>query len=384
MTATNEGSRIDAAGLAYVREQIGVTRQFRPWNSMATADAIWHFALGVGDDNPLWNDPDYARSTAWGGVIAPPTFLSSCSTGGAPPGVTTSGEVDDLLPGVLGLWAGDRWTNYAPAREGMALTATQELISAEVMRDNGRGVRVLQVERQSFYGDGRLLSECDKSIIRFEREDSTGGDRLATYAPPRYTGEERAAIHAQYDAEYAQRRGARPLAAADIRAGDPIPRLVKGPLTVGGMVGWLLGWGSYMCQTNRLQHTYLKNHPGAQLFDEAYGIDDTIEAPHLNAELARKSGLPNSYDFGGQRTAWLAHMLTDWCGDDGFVTGIDMRLRRPNFIGDTLWLDGTVTALRSSDEGDVVDCSIRAVNQRGEVVSDGTASVLLGAAGPLR
>jgi hypothetical protein len=153
---------------------------------------------------------------------------------------------------------------------------------------------------------------------------------------------------------------------------------------VGGMVGWLLGWGSYMCQTNRLQHTYLKNHPGARLFDDAYGIDDTIEAPHLNAELARKSGLPNSYDFGGQRTAWLAHMLTDWCGDDGFVTSIDMRLRRPNFIGDTLWLDGAVTALRSSDQGDVVDCSIRAVNQRGEVVSDGTASVLLGAAGQLR
>jgi acyl dehydratase len=117
MTATSEGSRIDEASLAYVSEQIGVTRQFRPWNSTATADAIWHFAMGVGDDNPLWIDRAYARSTAWGGLIAPPTFLSSCSTGGAPPGVTTSGEVDDLLPGVLGLWAGDRWKNDAAAPE---------------------------------------------------------------------------------------------------------------------------------------------------------------------------------------------------------------------------------------------------------------------------
>jgi acyl dehydratase len=377
-------ARIDQASLAYVREQIGVTRQFRPWNSTATADAIWHFAMGVGDDNPLWLDRDYACATAWGGLIAPPTFVSTCSTGGAPPGVTTSGEVDDLLPGVLGLWAGDRWKNYRPVREGMALMATQQLISAEVMPDTGRGARVLQVERQSFYGDGQLLSECDKSIIRFEREDSTRRGRLAAYVPPRYTAEERAAIHAQYEAEYEQRRGARPLAAADVRVGDPIPRLVKGPLTVGGMVGWLLGWGSYMCQTNRLQHTYLKNHPGARLFDDAYGIDDTIEAPHLNPELARKSGLPNSYDFGGQRTAWLAHMLTDWYGDDGFLTGIDVRLRRPNYIGDTLWLDGAATAIRSSGEGDVVDCSVRAVNQRGEVVCDGTASVLLGAAERLR
>jgi acyl dehydratase len=377
VTATVQDGRIDERGLEHLRAQVGVRRQFRPWNSTATADAIWHFVLGVGDDNPLWQDRDYATSTAWGGLIAPPTFLSTCSTGGAPPGVTTSGEVDDLLPGVLGLWAGDRWKNHAPAREGMSLSATQELLSADLLPDTGRGVRVLQVERQSFYGDGRLLSECDKSIIRFERSDSTRHGRSAAYVRPRYTAEERAAIHAHYEAEYQQRRGARPLTASDVSVGDPIPRLVKGPLTIGGMVGWLLGWGSYMCQTNRLQHTYLKNHAGALLFDDAYGIDDTIEAPHFNADLARKSGLPNSYDFGGQRTAWLAHMLTDWCGDDGFVTDIDTRLRLPNYVGDTLWLDGAVTSKRHADVGEVIDCSIRAVNQRGEVVSDGTASVLL-------
>src|ERR1700722_17163994 len=89
VTATVQDGRIDESGLEHLRAQVGIQRQFRPWNSTATADAIWHFALGVGDDNPLWQDRDYARSTAWGGVIAPPTFLSSCSTGGAPPGVTT-------------------------------------------------------------------------------------------------------------------------------------------------------------------------------------------------------------------------------------------------------------------------------------------------------
>lgn len=381
MTNTEQEGRIDEAGLAFMRELIGVKRPFRPWNSTATADAIWHFAMGLGDDNPLWLDRDYASGTKWGGLIGPPTYLSSCASGGSPPGTEVSGEVDDLLPGVLGLWYNDRWRMYAPAREGMALTATAELSSVEEQPDTGRGPRVLQIERHSFYGDGRLLAECDKSILRFERGDSRRHERGTEYVAPKYTEEDRAAIRDQYDREYEQRRGARPLRAADVEVGDAIPPLVKGPLTVSGMVGWLLGWGSYMCQTNRMQHTYLKEHPGAMILDEVFGIEDTIEAPHFNSDLARKSGMPAAYDFGGQRTAWLAHMLTDWCGDDGFVTDISARLKRPNYLGDTLWLSGVVTGKRRTDDGDVIDCAVKGTNQRGEVVSEGTASVLLEAAG---
>jgi len=116
------------------------------------------------------------------------------------------------------------------------------------------------------------------------------------------------------------------------------------------------------------------------LLDEFYGIEDTIEAPHFNADLARKGGMPNAYDFGGQRAAWLAHLLTDWCGDEGFVTDLDVRLRRPGYIGDAFWLDGTVTGKRRGAAGDVIECAVSATNQRGEVIADGTAAVLLGAA----
>jgi acyl dehydratase len=378
-----EDGKIDEAGLAEMREFIGVKRSFRPWNSVATADAIWHFTLGLGDDNPLWSDEAYAAGTAWKGIIGPPTFLSTCATGGTQPGVQLSGEVDDLLPGVLGLWANDKWKLYGPVRAGMALTATAELHSVEEMADNGRGPRVLQVERHSFYGDGALLAECDKSIIRFERADSRKHERLSEYVAPFYTEADREMIGAQYDLEYEQRRGKRTLVASDINVGDAIPRLIKGPLTLSNMVGWLLGWGSSFIQTNRLQHTYLKDHPGAIIFDEVYGIDDTIEAPHFNAALAQKSGLPTAYDFGVQRSAWLAHMLTDWCGDDAFVTDLDVRLRRPNYLGDIMWLEGSVIGKRTESQGDIIDCSVKATNQRGEVTADGTASVLLGAAGNL-
>lgn len=44
-------------------------------HQFVTEDLIRHFAYAVGDPNPLWRDPAYARSTRWGGIIAPPFLI---------------------------------------------------------------------------------------------------------------------------------------------------------------------------------------------------------------------------------------------------------------------------------------------------------------------
>ena len=38
------------------------------------ASHILMFARSVGDDNKVYSDPDYAKTTEAGGIIAPPTF----------------------------------------------------------------------------------------------------------------------------------------------------------------------------------------------------------------------------------------------------------------------------------------------------------------------
>ena len=38
---------------------------------------IMMFARSVGDDNPIYHDPEYAKSTEVGSVIAPPTFVQA-------------------------------------------------------------------------------------------------------------------------------------------------------------------------------------------------------------------------------------------------------------------------------------------------------------------
>ena len=36
-------------------------------------------------------------------------------------------------------------------------------------------------------------------------------------------------------------------------------------------------------------------------------------------EHAHEIGMPGAYDQGWQRISWAGHLLTNWCGDRGFV-----------------------------------------------------------------
>ena len=56
---------ITEAGLDDLRRRIGVKigDTAEPWCYEATRDNIRHYAHGIGDDNPLWCDPDYAATT---------------------------------------------------------------------------------------------------------------------------------------------------------------------------------------------------------------------------------------------------------------------------------------------------------------------------------
>jgi len=74
-------ARITDQALDAARAAIGRLRPVKQWNHVATRDNIWHWALGVGDDNPLWWDEAYAARSPAGRITAPPTYLYSHANG---------------------------------------------------------------------------------------------------------------------------------------------------------------------------------------------------------------------------------------------------------------------------------------------------------------
>jgi hypothetical protein len=132
-------------------------------------------------------------------------------------------------------------------------------------------------------------------------------------------------------------------------------------------------------------HTHgviLKNavkHPGHFFRNpEAGGGIEYTGIGHHRESVAKEVGVPGTYDYGPQRSAWLATLVTNWMGDAGFLKRIKTELRRFNTMGDTQWCKGRIKRKYVVDGYPLVDIAVWAENQRGELtVTNGLATVML-------
>ena len=127
---------------------------------------------------------------------------------------------------------------------------------------------------------------------------------------------------------------------------------------------------------DRLAFEQYARHPALGI-PNAQGVPEPPERVHWDDDLARQVGVPAAYDYGPERVSWLGHLITDWMGDDGFLRDLYVEVRRHNIAGDLTHCLGVVTGKRAESGRHLVDCDIRAENQRGEVTAKGRATVEL-------
>ena len=365
--------KITDQGLDELRRRIEVPIEdtLEPWCYEATRDNIRHYAHGIGDDNPLWCDPAYARTTRYGDVIALPSFLFACSR-------IISGYVGGL-PGVHAMWAGADWTWHKPVRRNDAIDTTahlKELVEHET-RFAGRAIQ--QIYQVKFYNQtGDLVAEADSWCFRTDRdqarEEGTKYKEVRAREPKRYTKDELAAIYELYAKE--EVRGAKPRYFEDVAVGDKLPTMVKGPMTVTGFIAFAQGWGGLYIRANKLAWRQVHRHPGLGI-PNRFGIPDCPERVHWEDDFAKMVGAPGAYDYGPERCSWLTHHLTNWMGDDGMLRRAISKIRRHNPEGDTLFIDGRVTRTYTEGDRHLVEIEQEARNQDGEQSVVGTGVVEL-------
>ena len=86
----------------------------------ASVDSIRNWAYGCGDDNPLFTDPNYARKTRWGGVIAPGMMVGQISKPmkGDPVPDEIKALKKSLFKGIHVFVSGSDFNFYRPVRPG--------------------------------------------------------------------------------------------------------------------------------------------------------------------------------------------------------------------------------------------------------------------------
>jgi acyl dehydratase len=375
-TSQAESSRfatITDESLVALRGLIGVeiTDTVEPWCYEVTRDNIRHYAHGIGDDNPLWCDPEYAAGTAHGTLLAPPSFLFALNR-------IYSGYVGGL-PGVHAMWSGASTTWHRPLRRGDEVRTTAHLKDLVEHDTRFAGRAIQQIYHVDFRVGEELVAEGDSWCFRTERD--TARERGTKYTEtneggePRYEPEE---LKSTWDA-YAQEtiRGAEPRYAEDVAVGDQLPSLTKGPMTVTGFIAYAQGWGGLYIRANRIAYKQIRRHPGLGIPDR-FGIPDVPERVHWDDDLAKAVGTPRAYDYGPERTSWLIHQLTDWMGDDGFLVSHSTQVRRHNPVGDIITIHGKVTATSTDADGSgLVTVEQLAFQQDGELSARATGVIRL-------
>lgn len=364
---------ITERGLEDLRSRIGVRidDSLEPWCHEATRDNIRHYAHGIGDDNPLWSDPAYAAGTSHKGIIAPPSFLFACDR-------IISGYVGGL-PGVHAMWAGADFNWHKPIRRNDELH-TEAWLKELIPHDTHfSGLAIQQIYHVNFYNqNNELLCEADSWCFRTDRdiarERGTKYDAVKARPPKVYSDAELVEFYRHYAQE--EVRGNKPRYFEDVKVGDKIPTIVKGPMTVTGFIAYAQGWGGLYIRANKLNWQQIHKHPGLGIKNR-FGIPDCPERVHWESEFAATVGAPEAYDYGPERFSWMTHHLTNWMGDDGFLRQAKAQIRRHNPVGDMLYIRGTVAGKRQVNGENIIDIEQRAENQDGELSIFGTAQIRL-------
>lgn len=365
--------KITERGLDELRERIGVKigATAEPWCYEATRDNIRHYAHGIGDDNPLWTDPEYAAKTQHGGIIALPSFLFATSR-------IVSGYVGGL-PGVHAMWSGADWTWHKTVKRNDTISTEAHLKNLIEHQTRFAGRAVQQIYHVDFFNqDGDKVAEADSWCFRTERdharEQGSKYKEVRAREPRRYSPEEIKEAYKLYAQE--EVRGATPRYWEDVKEGDELPVMFKGPMTVTGFIAFAQGWGGLYIRANKLAWQLIDAHPGVGITNR-FGIPDVPERVHWEEDFALEVGAPGAYDYGPERNSWLTHHLTNWMGDAGFLRKSTCKIRRHNPEGDMLFFKGKVVRKYVEDGRHLVEIEQEARNQDDELSVLGSGLVEL-------
>jgi acyl dehydratase len=339
------------------------------FNEYATSDNIRKFVDGIGDANPLFRDDGYARKTRYGGVIAPPAFVFSVLAG-----------IQFGWRGLAGYHSASDMEFYRPIRAGEKITPEEIYAGFEGPKKSSFADRTFFDYFDDLYYNEKheLVTKVRRLVIRAERKKSREkGKYKAITLPHPWTADELAQV--EEEALVNNTRGAEIRWWEDVNVGDEVPQLVKGPLGLTDMVAAIVaGLAPARLAAHKVSLAQYKSKPAWAFRDPFTFALEPIFSVHYNVEAARAMGLPYPYDVGTQRQCWLTQLLTDWMGDDGWLKRCRAEYRKFVYLSDVLWIKGKIKNKYIDGDGEYcVDIETSALNQRGEEVMPGDATVVL-------
>ena len=133
----------------------------------------------------------------------------------------------------------------------------------------------------------------------------------------------------------------------DVRVGDELPSLPKGPLTSEHLMRW-----------SAAIENWHKIH-----YDRPFAVGH--------------DGLPDLLVNGSFKQQFVVQLLKDWVGPTGWVWKASLQFRAMNLVGESLRVWGRVAAKRETPDFGLVELEIGISNTEGKESTPGKATVAL-------
>lgn len=344
-----------------------------PYMQDATEDTMRNWCNGIGDLNPLYRDLEHGRLSRYGSIIAHPNF---------PMAFGWIGRTRWGLPGVHGFYAGNDWELFRHVRPGDRITAIERVVGIDVKESKFSGTLVMQYVEATFANQfGDLVARALGTCTRHERKAAREAGKYEDIKTHEYSPEDFERIDQAILGEERNIRGVNVRYWDEVQEGEELPEIVRGPLSLMDTMGFLVGSGRG--HTHGVIFKNAVKHPGHFFRNpEAGGGIEYTGIGHHRESTAKEVGVPGVYDYGPQRSSWMASLVTNWMSDAGFLKRIRTQMRGFNIMGDCTWARGKVTRKYVQDGNALVDIEISGENQRGELTTPGMATVLLPSLNP--
>ena len=107
-------------------------------------------------------------------------------------------------------------------------------------------------------------------------------------------------------------------------------------------------------------------------------VNDEFVGIHMDDAIAQRAGFATAIGMGNLLYSYMHIALREWFGLDAIIENVDIRFKQPNVKGQTVNVEGRVTAVDNGGAHTRVDLDLAVNADDGSQLSTGAAVVRIG------
>ncbi len=391
MSQTDEFEPLDVSDLdQYMGKPLPVHQLREP----VAVNDIRRWVQAMHYPNPLHYDPDYARESRFGRIVAPQSFVAATETAH---GVWPANI--GRIPGTHLIFGGDEWWFFGPRiYPGDHIKCYPMPFDYKVTNTKFAGPTCFQRGDTTYINqNGDRVALQRSTTIRYKVSNARKQAMFAEENDPEWSDEQLQKLEEMkakfIDAMHKLGHGKRLY--RDVEVGEKLVPNVLGPHS---LASFTTEWRAFpftiwFGAKREFWDGKIWEHVG--YLPEMAGLEGNPEVEKINPELtdgayygpsrghlqprwAKHIGLGRGYGYGASMGAWILDYAAAWAGEWGFIVHSNAQYRNPAFTGDATFLNGEVTGKHIDEQGrHIATLAIKLENQNGLLMAKATVEVEL-------